>query len=362
MHAVKRINIMKKQFTHEERQQMFFDITDSLDAFLSGSKLCVSHKHLGNAVQIKNRFGSPSEYGEAWIGYTFKNGYKVAVKKMPLGEDDQFESYTNKQLLSGDSAWSEMASYMLSTILVMANICPNLPVLYKYFWCPKCHFVNKQITPKTQPCLIVINELAEGDLKMYLEKKPQIWNHNLITNCLFQIAAGLYSLQKFYNLTHNDLHYGNVLVHEVQPGGFWHYLIDGKNYYIPNLGYVFVLWDFGMAHIPGKIRGSPEFSSMSASPLVKETDIGQIAVVMYDELTTPKARKYLGKRLPGILSLIIKNEKRKQSVKEILHKYFVDYRKSHNLAKSDIIDTFNMDIRVSSLRDAHPRELRKFLR
>jgi len=357
----KRQAVIGKIFTYDDRLQMFNIVTSSLEAVLSGDKLCIKNKKLGNAISMKKRFGSASKFGEAWIGYTFDNGYKVAVKKMPLGKYDEKEAYTETQLLSGDSAWTEMASYVFCTLLVMSKICPNLPVLYKYFWCPTCRFVNKSIRGKKErPCLLVVNELADGDLKMYLEKKISLWTPALVENCVFQIAAGLYAIEKFYNMTHNDLHYGNVLVHEIKPGGFWRYKIDGKHYYVPNLGYLFVLWDFGMAHIPGKIKGRPEFYTENASPIPSETDIGRICAVMNDPLRVKRARKYMGENQHRLLGLIMKNERRQQSVKEILETYFDDYRKKR-ASKVDIIDSYNMDTNKKDFRAAHPAELRRFV-
>jgi len=350
-----------KTLSYSDRLMMFDIITSSLETVLSGDKLCVRNKNLGDAIQMQKRFGSPSAFGEAWIGFTFKNGFKVAVKKMPLGRNDQVESYTDEQLLSGDSAWSEMAAYMFCTLLVMAKICPNLPVLYKYFWCPKCKFVNKAIKGKKErPCLLVVNELADGDLKHYLEKKTHIWNAPLVDNCIFQVSAGLYALEKYYGMSHNDLHYGNVLVHEIAPGGFWHYKIDGKNYYVPNLGYLFVLWDLGMAHIPGKIKGRPEFYTMDSLPIPSETDIGRICAVMFDVLKGKKAKKYMGKTPHNMLSDIMRSERRQQSVKEVIETHFDIYRgKKPN--DNEIIDSFNMDVSKKTIKEAHPAELRKFL-
>lgn len=359
---VKKSKKVDKTLSYNDRLLMYTTVTASLETTLSGDQLCVKNKNLGDAIAMQKRFGSPSAFGEAWIGYTFKNGYKIAVKKMPLGVNDMVESYTEKQLLSGDSAWAEMAAMLFSTLLVMAKVCPNLPVLYKYFWCPKCKFVNKSIRGKKErPCLLVVNELADGDLKQYLEKRPEIWNNQLIDNCVFQIVAGLYALEKFYNMSHNDLHYGNVLVHEITPGGFWHYKIDGQNYYVPNLGYVFVLWDLGMAHIPGKIKGRPEFYTLDATPIPSETDIGRICAVMSEVLRMKKFQKYVGKKQNELLGEIMRNERRQQPVKEILDKYFRPYRARVKPADGEIIDSFNMDISKASLKAAHPAELRKFL-
>ncbi len=118
---------------------------------------------------------------------------------------------------------------------------------------------------------------------MYLKNRIQIWSHELVHNCLFQVVAGLYAMEKFYNASHNDLHYGNVLVHQVPPGGYWQYKINNKIYNIENMGYLFVLWDFGMTHIKHKIKG------MKAKR--NETDIGRISAIMQSELETVKARK-----------------------------------------------------------------------
>lgn len=351
-----------KTLSWEERMMMFHEVTESLDHFAHGDKLCITNKKLGDAISMSKRFGSPSAFGEAWLGFTFENGYKVAVKKMPLGKHDVGKAYTVDQMLSGESAWIEIAAYMFCTFLVLTKTCPNLPFMYKYFWCPKCAFTNKQIRgPKVKPCLLVVNELADADLTHYLDKEISIWSHDLIENCVFQIAAGLYALEKFYRMTHNDLHDGNILVHVVQPGGFWHYQIDGKNYYVPNLGYVFLLWDLGMCHIPGKMKGQPDFYTMDASPVPSETDIGRICGIMGDVFRERKYEKYLGKKPNKLLGDIMREERRQQSVKSVLVKHFKMYTKK-NPGKDEILDTFNMDINKQTLKELHPPELKKYVR
>lgn len=348
----------KKKFNWIDRFTAFDEIASSLEANVNGELLCITSKNLGDAIEMSHRFGSPSAYGEAWIGYTFKNDHKISVKKMPLSRYDQGVAFTAKQLSSGGSAWSEIATYIFCTLLVMAKICPNLPVLYKYFWCPSCKFVNKAIGSKPKPCLMVVNELADGDLKNYLEKRTSIWNPKLVDNCVFQIAAGLYTMEKYYKLTHNDLHYGNVLVHEIAPGGYWQYKIDGNIYHVPNLGYMFVLWDFGMSHIPGKMKGRSEFKTMDATPIPNETDIGQICANMNDVLKGKKGRPTMGKGQHPLLGQILKLEGR-ITLKKIISEFFPFYKNVKKLEKP--LDSFNMDIPKSHLRNAHPKELVKFL-
>ena len=47
-------------------------------------------------------------------------------------------------------------------------------------------------------------------------------------------------------INHNDCHAGNFLYHKIKPGGCFHYKINGVDFYIKNLGYLWVIWDFGI--------------------------------------------------------------------------------------------------------------------
>ena len=350
----------KKKFTYTDRLTAFNDISDSLDVKVNGDKLCVSsNKKMGNAIKMSHRFGSASISGEAWIGFTLNNEEKVAVKKIPLQKYDQNNSFTLEQLNSGDSAWAEMTAYMLCNVLLLAKVVPNLPFLYKFFWCPACNFENKQIRKKVQPCLLVVNELADIDLIMFLRKNVDVWNSELVENCIFQLATALYALEKFYKITHNDLHDGNVLVHKVEPGGFWHYKIDSKNYYLPNLGYVFVLWDFGMVHIPGKIKGRPEFQTMDSSPIPTENDLGRIAAAINELLRKKRAIKYMGKKIDPLLKKILRDDRMNVPLKDTI-KDFTHLRKSK--PSSDmIIDSYNLDVTKATLKKSHTTLLAQFL-
>lgn len=355
-------SIYRKQFDWKERWRIFDFVTDSLSAVVTGGKMCVKHDKLGTAVKMTQRIGSPSNNAEVWEGFTFKNDYKLAVKKAPLNENDRGDSYSLRQLVSGESAWGEMAVYMFTTIMVMAKLCPNLPVLYKYVWCPNCKYENTRLkTWNNQPCLMMLNELAEGDVRTFLLGKKEIWNNHLVENMIFQVAVGLYTLEKYYNMTHNDLHWGNVLVHEIAPGGFWEYKINGKTFFLPNLGYLFVVWDFGDAHIPGKILGRVDFNIFDSNPkklnksLTKNaTDLGQFCESIYTKFF--KKSKILDDK-KNILKKILKSEG-KISLEEIISTYFPQFLQE---PAGHIIDKFNMDIPKNTMKKLHPKELQYFL-
>jgi predicted unusual protein kinase regulating ubiquinone biosynthesis (AarF/ABC1/UbiB family) len=99
------------------------------------------------------------------------------------------------------------------------------------------------------PHLIIMNELANGDLKQYLynySTRPQNKNRDIFS-ALSQIFMGIAALQTHLHTIHNDLHWGNVLYHSITPGGWWWYRVGDTDVYIRNTGQLWVLWDFGMA-------------------------------------------------------------------------------------------------------------------
>lgn len=131
----------------------------------------------------------------------------------------------------------EIVANTLTNQLVLQNICPHY--ILNYNW----NYDNNK--------LVLYNEYATfGDFYKWakMEHSEEMW-----INALFQITVGLYAMKKYYNMHHTDFHTGNILVHKINPGGYWVYTINRKKYYLPNLGYIFLLSDFGFAWVPKKL-------------------------------------------------------------------------------------------------------------
>lgn len=333
-----------KDFSLNHRMAMFNTIISKTLAYTNGENVCINNDDIFGQIDIVEKFGTPSAYGEAWIG-KLRNKEKtvVAIKKVVLEKlDKSGEIYSKTQFMSGDSAWTEMVIYKLCTLLVFVKVAPNLPITFRYYNCPNCRLtINPQ---KNQQCVISINEMGEGDLKMFIEKKSNIWTYDLVENCIFQIIAGLYALKKFFNLEHNDLHWGNVLVHVVKPGGYWEYTIDGNVYNVPNLGYIFVLWDFGMSNIPGKIKGKINPSH----------DISVIATIMYETIYLEKGKK---ERKGGIMDHILsRTDFRLTSMITSMFGASAPFSKSA-VPSGDLLDSFSFDISANTIRYLLPTDL-----
>ncbi|NBP13813.1 hypothetical protein EBU95_05350 [bacterium] len=143
----------------------------------------------------------------------------------------------------------ELASATLANQLVINGICPNIALNYNYEFIDDCN-VSPEVSNK-KFCSIQYNEYINyGTFQEWAAKnhREELWY-----NAIFQILAGLYALQMHFKLIHNDFHGRNLLVQRIEPGGYWIYIIDNVRYYVPNLGFVFLISDFGFSWIPGKM-------------------------------------------------------------------------------------------------------------
>lgn len=143
--------------------------------------------------------------------------------------------YSNKSF--NKPSLTEIISATLTNQLVFQNICPNFVI--NYYWDYSNNIVN------------LYNEYINlSDFHTWSKQKHsnEIW-----FNALFQIMYALTALKRHFNMLHTDLHMGNVLVQKIKPGGYWIYKLDGVDYYVPNLGYIFLISDFGFAWIPKQL-------------------------------------------------------------------------------------------------------------
>lgn len=227
----------------DPRIHMFNNISSSLGKI--SKQQCLNPKNMDidvKEIDIKKKFGTKSAYGLAFLAnvnyYDKKDTDQemVAVKIMP---------YNSKNL-------TELKILDKTNDIILDGKTIHFPILYKTLECPvkfKTR-VNEEFLPellKKQEYFMVINELAKGDLKMFLNDKTRVQNTDLMRNTISQIYLSIAMFHQMIGMNHLDAHWGNFLYHEVNPGGVFHYKIGGKDVYIPNMGYMWVIWDFGFA-------------------------------------------------------------------------------------------------------------------
>ena len=196
---------------------------------------------LKETIYFDRRIGSESVYGTAYLnaGKGLARVLKFSIKIM----SDKFKSEVN--LLKKMSQLAEK------------GISPNMPITYDVKQC----IAPNDATLKTNKGAIdlmkkgqyyvVLNELANGDTHDFFKFVYTDRDYESI------ITQMLFSLQAFHNLgyVHNDAHLGNFLWHKIEAGGFWQYQYGNTTIYVPNTGYLMVLWDPGLAKKPNKADG-----------------------------------------------------------------------------------------------------------
>jgi hypothetical protein len=264
---------------------------------------------LGNKIILKKQIGSPSSYGIVFLSEIrdkkTKKLYKFAVK---ITQDTYNNSIENDIL-------------NILTKAVIKKECPHFPILYKTLYCKlesknkdKSDYsdessdnslnkfkttnlllpeiVKKSITKKKN-LYIFINEIANGDFKSFIPKYNK--NDKIILNAVTQIILSLFFYYKTTKSFHNDSHWGNFLYHKIKPGGYLHYKIGSTDFYLENLGYLWVIWDFGST-LP--------FIQTSKTHI--NSDLNKLLGNIFFSTSSTKKNYPLTKNAYGILDIIYK--------------------------------------------------------
>jgi hypothetical protein len=107
------------------------------------------------------------------------------------------------------------------------------------------------------PVQIICLEKMESTLDSLIEENmsEKEW-----TSCLFQVIISLFTYQKMFNFTHNDLHTNNIMFNKTDKQ-FLYYKINNKFYKVPTYGKIYKIIDFGRAiySYRGKLLCSDSF-------------------------------------------------------------------------------------------------------
>jgi len=153
------------------------------------------------------------------------------------------------------------------TNALQENKCPHFPIIYSILKCN--NFLNFNELSRTRSnsnsfasrgyndintypiymrqnreneLISILTETTNGNLNMFINEFYN--NSQLLENAIAQIYFALmffYSETKMY---HCNSIGENFYYHKIKPGGYFHYRIFGINYYIENLGYLWVITDF----------------------------------------------------------------------------------------------------------------------
>lgn len=199
------------------------------------NKLC----RLEGSIKKIHRIGTKSVYGQVFLVEERKHPQHLAAAKV------MYDTKGNR---------AEVRWYRHFERMVTGQKTPHFPILYFHRLCRNTCALEaepKDTTSKDpKHCMVVVSELAKGDLRTWIENGSHPVRDYY--SMLAQLFMGLWILME-ENVSHNDLHWGNLLYHETPhlKGKWMTYRVGDYEIKIRNTGAIWVLWDFG------KMRMSP---------------------------------------------------------------------------------------------------------
>ena len=212
---------------------------------------------IGNRLILTKQIGTQSAYGVVYTCY-----YRPSnIINKSLGK---FNKFAVKIVEDNKNNRLEIDILNKLTKFAVYLECPHFPILYGTIKCDNINSKNKSnydsensnnslLNHKNNanyPAfaytkkLYMFSELANGDFKNYIEMNYN--NDDIMLNAIAQIFISLMFFHKKIKAYHCDSHSGNFLYHKIKPGGYIHYNIHGVDYYLKNIGYLWIIWDFGL--------------------------------------------------------------------------------------------------------------------
>lgn len=190
--------------------------------------------------------------GKSYI-YKIGNNIKIIKKlgegsygKVYLADDNKF-SFVCKIIPNKPYNLLENEIVIKLSNLVINQINPNFPITYKTIKCDEIQ--NSTDYPSNiinQKYFVMINELCNGDLYDFIYNNDYLKNDQFLLNNIQQQILSVFAFHYYTKYIHNDIHMGNFLFLKINPGGYLNYKVFGKNIYVKNLGYLWILWDYGL--------------------------------------------------------------------------------------------------------------------
>jgi hypothetical protein len=147
------------------------------------------------------------EKGKKFIRFTHSVEYPVDPVNTP--KRDRLNWYTPAAL--EHEVWVEILVLEISREMIKQYICPNLPLMYDLAYCPNgCDYSNPELKEEGASCLLIANQLAQGDLRSWIGARPRSMDEWKIM--IYDNLNGLAALWIYCKAVHYDIHHQNGLV------------------------------------------------------------------------------------------------------------------------------------------------------
>jgi hypothetical protein len=212
---INRFNILKQKLS-------LLNVNDCLEKKIFNG---INGYTIRNIINLEKKIGTKSKYGAIYLtSIPDISFYPIASKIMKYDEENKREVI----LMSN-----------ITRDIILNKLSKHFLMIYGYCVC------SKKIAAKLK--LLSINELADGDLRMLTSERKILNDDELLFNILFQTYISIATFQNILKYIHRDAHYGNFLYQENNEIGYYHYIFNGKDYYLKSCKYNVMIYDFGFA-------------------------------------------------------------------------------------------------------------------
>lgn len=211
-----------------------------------------------NAPAFRANFSNVAEIGKGSFGQVYRatintgNDDELVIKEAYLRPD---EKRILKKATGQNQKWETIQknSYPrenrildLVNQLLLSRRCPNFVYVYNMAMCDGCRVQRlfDKGRPTSGSCYVTFMESATTDLD-----HVDLINFEEQLSVLYQLLIAVYAIHRYYAIWHRDIKTSNVFVDLIKPGGYFEYVIEGKTYYVKNVGVVAYLADFGVSEV-----------------------------------------------------------------------------------------------------------------
>jgi len=225
---------------------------DNFNKIIKLLKIDISKKNYCLRLYNKDKIGKPIfKVGDTiilkkQIGSDSINGI-VYLCNIKDKENKKYE-FASKLVLNNKKTNNEIKIFNILNNSVLKDRCPHFPLLYGNIECIENEMNDISLYPnilklnKNKSYRLILTELADGDLSNFINLEGI--NDDEYINALTQIYMSIMFFYKETKHFHNNAHYNNFLFHKITSGGYYHYNIFNEDYYIENIGYLWIIWDF----------------------------------------------------------------------------------------------------------------------
>jgi len=223
---------------------------------------CINIKNslikIGTNIVLDKRIGSSSVWGLAFLSHYIKDNSNQLIFATKIVDSSKSNNILEYNILK-----------YLTLLNVKNQVCPHFPLCYGALRCDDIsqRLIAKKIDLdklKNKKLIFIFSELADNNLKNLLKHN---YNQKILFNAIAQIMISIMFFNNYTKSFHRDGHSGNFLYHQIKPGGYFHYHINGVDYYIENLGYLWVIWDFGLIVPFSTFQSDDSFDNYVSRPI-----------------------------------------------------------------------------------------------